>query len=150
MRTFGRCRGCGDALYEPDFKTCSRCASCEFTGKPVATPDGSGVCVDVLRSGSAIVELPGIGQRQYPLTAVTPAPAREPDQDDEREPQPAREVERNIPALCPEEDTRAAPESWQDASRSWRGLKRRAPRQPRRSELRGLRSATVAIASRCR
>jgi hypothetical protein len=49
----------------------------QYIGQRVRTPDGSGRCIDVLRSGNAIVELDGIGARKIPLTAITlEAPTR--------------------------------------------------------------------------
>ena len=45
-RTFGRCIGCGDALYEPDFRTRSRCAvlldGMDLTGIIVEPPPPRG------------------------------------------------------------------------------------------------------------
>lgn len=65
-RTFGRCIGCGDTLYEPDFRTCSRCA----------------VLLDGLLDEGVIVEPP----------PPTPAggPGREPGCDDK--PKPKRDA----------------------------------------------------------
>jgi len=45
-------------------------ATHEYIGKRVRTPDGSGRCVDVRRSGTAIVEVPGVGARQYPISEI--------------------------------------------------------------------------------
>ncbi len=82
-RAFGRCKHCGETLWEPDFSTCSHCA-CLTAGRWVSSPDGPGEIVQVRHSGGLVVNVDGLGTRQYrggqlAVIATPPAPIREPE-----------------------------------------------------------------------
>ncbi len=110
-RAFGRCKHCGETLWEPDFSTCSHCA-CLTAGRWVSSPDGPGEIVQVRHSGGLVVLLKDGRTRQYggdQLTVQADEPGREPGSDDlEPEPttaaapiavpQPAQELEPPIRA----------------------------------------------------